>query len=263
MYSSTELALKYLNYTWRASNGKGHGIHSPFVYEFVTEVLNDQRMYYPFAAIENLRASLEKDRRKIVVEDYGKSSAIHKELRVAAIARRALSAKKFGQLLFRMVNHYQPKNIVELGTSLGISGAYLAAADPEASLITIEGSDEIARIAAEGFKKLQLGNIRQIIGNFDETLKTVIQSSPPADLVYIDGNHRKEPLLNYFHLFMQKKSPDAIFVLHDIHWSRGMEEGWQIIKDHEEVMMTIDLFSAGLIFFRNQFRVKQHFTIRY
>ena len=263
MYSSTELALKYLNYVWRASNGKGHGIHSPFVYEFVTEVLNDQRVYYPFAAIENLRASLEKDRRKITVEDYGKSSAIHKELRVGAIARRALSAKKFGQLLFRMVNHYQPKNIIELGTSLGISAAYLAAADPEASLITMEGSDEIARIAGECFKKLGLGNIRQINGNFNETLKTVIQSSPPADLVYIDGNHRKEPLLNYFHLFMQKKSPDAIFVLHDIHWSRGMEEGWQIIKDHEDVMMTIDLFSAGLIFFRNQFRVKQHFTIRY
>lgn len=263
IYSGTEIAFKYLNYARRASNGRGHGIHSPFVYEFVSELLNDPRAYYPFSAIEGLRLAMKKDRRIITVEDYGKSSGLNKEMSVSAIARKALSTRKFGQLLFRIVNHYQPKNIIELGTSLGISGAYLASPDPDSRLITLEGSTAIAQIAKENFKKINLNNIRQVIGNFDETLGRAIQSTPPADLVYIDGNHRKEPLLHYFQQFMNKRSPDAIFILHDIHWSRGMEEAWKIIKDHEEVMLSIDLFSAGLIFFRNSFRVKQHFIIRF
>jgi len=263
MYSSTELALKYLHYAWHASNGKGHGIHSPFVYEFVTEILNDRGMYYPFTAIEGLRSALEKDRRKIMVEDYGKTPAVNKETAISAIAQRALSSKKFGRLLFRIANFYQPKTIIELGTSLGISGAYLASANPDSHLISLEGSASVAEIAKENFSKLGLQPVRQITGNFDERLKQVLQSAPPADLVYIDGNHRKEPLLNYFHQLMQKKSREAVFILHDIHWSKGMEEGWQMIKDHEEVMLTIDLFSAALIFFRDQFRVKQHFTIRF
>jgi predicted O-methyltransferase YrrM len=263
MYSSTELALKYLYYRWHASNGKGHGIHSPFIYEFVSEILNDQRLYYPFDAIENLRLSLAKDKRKIIVDDYGKPSGTGKDRSVAGIARRSLSSRKFGQLLFRMVNHYRPKTIIELGTSLGISAAYLASPDPGATLITLEGAAEIAGIAKENFEKLGLRNIRQVTGNFHDTLGEVIRSAPPADMIFIDGNHRKEPLMNYFHQFLQKRSGDTVFILHDIHWSRGMEEGWQQIKDLEEVMLTVDLFTAGIVFFRDCFRVKQHFTIRF
>jgi predicted O-methyltransferase YrrM len=263
MYSRTELALKYLHYAWHASNGKGHGIHSPFVYEFVTKVLNDREMYYPFPAIETLRSALEKDRRKIMVEDNGKTPAQNRKTTVSAIAHRALSTQKFGRLLFRIANFYQPKTIIELGTSLGISGAYLASADPDVRLVTLEGSAAVAEIAGENFSKLGLQPVRRITGNFDNTLKEALQSAPPVDLAYIDGNHRKEPLLHYFHQLMQERSREAIFILHDIHWSRGMEAGWEMIKDHAEVMLTIDLFSAGIVFFRDQFRVKQHFTIRF
>ncbi len=265
MYSSIQLVFKYLNYTWSASNGKGHGIHSPFVYEFVAEVLNDSRHFYPYAAIEKVRSELCHDQRIIQVADLGggslrKSSSKKK---IADIAGSALSTQKFGQLLFRVVNHYQPKHILELGTSLGISGAYMATANPESQLISLEGSPAIAQIATETFKKLNLQNIRQVNGNFEDTLNDVIALARPSDLVFIDGNHRMEPVLNYFRQFLNKRSPDAIFIIHDIHWSREMEEAWQIIRDHPEVMLSVDLFSAGFIFFQDAFRVKQHFKIRF
>ena len=263
MYSTTELAIKYLNYAWRASNGKGHGIHSPFVYEFVVKVLNDHRNFYPYAEIEKRRSALQKDHRMISIEDRAECTVAGGEVKIADIAQRSLSSKRFGQLLFRIVNYYQPENIIELGTSLGISGAYLAAASPDSSLVTLEGNPSISQIAAETFRMLNLKNIRQVTGKFDNTLSDVISSAPPSDLVFIDGNHRKEPTLKYFRQFLNKKSVDSIFIFHDIHWSREMEEAWRIIRDHQEVMITIDLFSAGFIFFGESFRVKQDFIIRF
>jgi predicted O-methyltransferase YrrM len=265
MYSTGQLALKYLSYTWRASNGKGHGIHSPFVYQWVREVLNDSRTFYPYTVIEERRSVLKRDQRTLIVTDLGGGSGIEKssEKKIARIARRAISTPTFGQLLFRIVNRDQPKHLMELGTSLGISGSYLAAANPNGTLITLEGSASIAGIAAETFHNLNLQNIRQVIGNFEDSLPEVLRTNPAPDLVFIDGNHRKEPVLNYFGQFLKNRAPGALFIIHDIHWSREMEEAWQTICDHPEVMMSIDLFSAGFIFFNDVFRVKQHFTIRF
>jgi hypothetical protein len=49
-YSTPTVLLKYLQYYWVASNSKGHGIHSPFVFKFIQEILNGKS---PLIAIEN------------------------------------------------------------------------------------------------------------------------------------------------------------------------------------------------------------------
>ena len=49
-YSTPTVLLKYLQYYWVASNSKGHGIHSPFVFKFIQEILNWKS---PLTAIEN------------------------------------------------------------------------------------------------------------------------------------------------------------------------------------------------------------------
>jgi len=51
MYSTFQLALKYFQYYVKASNGKGHGVHSPFVFEFITKVMNDKRRFYAYKNI--------------------------------------------------------------------------------------------------------------------------------------------------------------------------------------------------------------------
>jgi hypothetical protein len=40
-----------------------------------------------------------------------------------------------------------------------------------------------------------------------------------------------------------------------------MEEAWEIIKNHEEVKVTIDTFQWGIVFFREE-QEKEHFVIR-
>ena len=266
MYSSSQLAIKYLRYQITASNKKGHGIHSPFVFEFITQVLNDDRQYYCYQNIEQLREQLKLNKTELTIEDYGagsRTNATYKR-KISAIAASSLKPKKFGQLLFRMVNFYQPKNVIELGASLGITAAYLASANTSIPVITMEGAKQIAAVAKNNFQKLQLKNIKIVEGNFDETLLTTLNKlSTPPDFVFIDGNHRKEPTIRYFEILLSKITEQSILVFDDIHWSKEMEEAWDFIKAHAAVILTIDLFFIGIVFFRREQKVKQHFSIKF
>ncbi len=265
MYSKTQLVLKYLNYYLKASNSKGHGMHSPFVFELIEEVLNDKRNFYAYDSIERIRQSLLFNQNKLSVVDFGAGSRVikNKERTVASIARSSLKPKKYSQLLFRMVDHYQPKTIVELGTSFGITTSYLASAKPDANIITLEGASAVAKIAKENFSKLKLNNIEMIEGNFDDTLFSILSNLSMIDFVFIDGNHRYQPTINYFEQILAKSNNYSIIILDDIHWSKEMEAAWQQIQNHSSITMTIDLFFIGIVLLRDEFKVKQHFSVRF
>lgn len=265
MYTKPQLLLKYLRYYLTASNRKGHGIHSPFVFDFIRNVLNDRRSFYAYSQIESLRQELLNNKNIIEVEDFGAGSVSSKTKNrlVSDIARHAAKNKKLAQLLFRMAAHYQPNTMIELGTSLGISSAYLASACPKAKLYSLEGAGAIADIAGKNFQSLNLKNIQLTIGNFDDVLPVILQGIGKIDLAFIDGNHRKRPTIDYFNQLLDRSSATSIFIFDDIHWSEEMEQAWDIVKLNERVTLTIDLFFIGLVFFREDFKAKQHFTIRF
>lgn len=259
------LLKKYFTYHFNASNSRGHGVHSPFVFDFITNILLDKRKYESYTIIEAIRADMLQNTEGIMVEDFGAGSIVQpSSLRtVRTIARSSLKNSKFSQLLYRIVQYYKPSTIVELGTSLGITTCYLASGNPASQVFTFEGSKNIASIAINNFNIHQFENIELIVGNFDDTLKDTIKKLESIGLAFIDGNHRKIPTLQYFHLLLKAATPDAIFIFDDIHWSDGMEEAWQEIKEHSAVTLSIDLFFVGLVFFSPQFKAKQHFTIRF
>ena len=271
MYNKLQLSFKYLHYYLASANGKGHGIHSPFVFEFITKVLNDKTKYPDYKQVETLRQQLLKNETLLAIDDPGAGSSISKTNRptVASIAKNAAKSKKFGQLLYRIVKYYQPETILELGTSLGITTSYLATANPKASVITIEGAKAVAAVAIENFKTLKLQNVKLVEGNFDDTLLPVIGQENPeqgrrtVNFAFIDGNHRRDPTERYFEQILSKTNYDSILVFDDIHWSREMEQAWETIKSNEAVRCTIDLFFIGIVFFRQEFKEKQHFSIRF
>lgn len=240
-------------------------MHSPFVFQFILNVLNNKSNYRPPAEIESLRQQLLTDKREIEIQDLGAGSrtSYSKRRTVQQLAKSAVKPPKYSRLLFRLAAHYKPQTLVELGTSLGITTSYLAAANPAATITTIEGSPQIASIAKANFAKAQFSNIHQLIGNFDDVLPSVIHQLPSIDLAYIDGNHRYKPTINYFHQFLTKKHNDTILVFDDIHWSKEMEQAWTEIQQHDSVRCTLDIFFLGFVFFRSEFREKQHFTIRF
>jgi predicted O-methyltransferase YrrM len=265
MYSSFQLALKYIHYFLTSSSGKGHGIHSPFIYELVTKVINDKRHYPEYDLVEALRKELLEDKTILTIEDYGAGSAVQKSNRrtIASIAKNSAKPAKFGQLLFRMVKYYQPKNIIELGTSLGITTAYLSAGNPEGQIKTLEGASQVAGIAKRNFNKVHAGNIQVVEGKFDDTLPEILGKIQVVDLAFIDGNHTRVPTLHYFSQLLPKIQNDSMLIFDDIHWSSEMEKSWEEIKQHSSIRCTIDLFFIGIVVFRHEFREKQHFTIRF
>jgi predicted O-methyltransferase YrrM len=263
MYKKLTLARKFLHYYFTAANGRGHGIHSPFIYRFVRDVLNDKKQYEAYASIEKIRTQLLKDDTVIMVEDMGAGSAVSrsKQRKINEIARAALKPPKYAQLLYRMAKFYRPQHVLELGTSLGITASYFAAA--VSKLTTIEGAPAIAEKARENFEKLGLQNIQLITGDFDEVLQPALEKLPVVDLAFIDGNHRKAPTLRYFEQILARSNPQTIFIFDDIHWSEEMEAAWDVIKKHPAVTCTVDLFFIGLVFLRDEFKTPQHFTIRF
>ena len=265
MYSRAQLLLKYFQYYFTALNGKGHGMHSPFVFDFIVKVLNDKTVYPECKRVEALRDQLLNDHTILDVEDFGAGSMIDKKKKrsISSIAKNAAKPRKFGELLFRMIRYYQPVTILELGTSLGITTSYLSLAKPDARLITMEGSKEIADVAKRNFRNLEIRNIEIIEGNFDNTLSSLITHYSSVDLAFIDGNHRQEPTERYFRQLLTKANNNSIFVFDDIHWSGEMEAVWETIKNNAAVTCSIDLFFLGIVFFRKEFKEKQHFAIRF
>jgi len=240
-------------------------MHSPFVFDFILNVLNKKNDYEAPEEIEQLRKELIKNKTALNIVDLGAGSRVNSSQKksVRQIAKSALKSKRLAQVLFRLVKHYQPENIIELGTSLGVTTAYISKANAAANVTTIEGSESVAAVAKENFRKLNCSNIQLLHGNFDQILPSVIHQLPSIDLAYIDGNHRYQPTINYFHQLLPKISSNSILVFDDIHWSQEMEKAWEEIKSHPSVKYTIDIFFLGFVFFKEEFKVKQHFSIRF
>ena len=131
------------------------------------------------------------------------------------------------------------------------------------SIFSFEGDRNIAAIAQRQFDILGISNIQSVIGSFEEILPTFIEDAEKIDLFFLDGNHRKQPTLDYFEMLLPLANDYSIFIFDDIHWSEEMESAWEEIKKDDRVTLTIDLFFIGLVFLRKEFLIKQDFVIKY
>ncbi len=257
-----QLALDYVYHRLKAKTR--HGVHSPFVYHLVDEIIYDFHAKKTYIDIEQLRKDLLKDKRFITITDLGAGSHVNnnKKKKVKVLAKNALKPTRLAQLIYRLAHYFAPKNVIELGTCLGITTAYLAKAAPLARVISIEGCPETAEIAKDNLQKLNIQNAELLTGDFDTLLPDVIAQLPELDFIFIDGNHRKQATLNYFEWCLPKLSKNSIMIFDDIYWSKGMKEAWQEIKNHPKVTLTIDLFWIGLVFVRSG-QAKEDFKIRF
>ena len=259
-----KFALKYIKYKLTAKHKHGHGIHSPFVYKLLRKAIEGKQKSDKFTEIEACRKEFLRESETIKVTDYGAGSKGSKsnERQIKNIAKNALTRKKYTKLLFRLVHYFQPQNILEFGTSLGITTMYLSVGNPNAKVTTMEGCNNISMLAQKNFNKLNLKNISVETGNFDVILPNILKNSAKLDFVFFDGNHKKEPTLRYFENCLPFKHNDSVFIFDDIHWSNEMEAAWNEIKSHKETVVTIDLFFFGLVFFRKEM-TKQDFVIKF
>ena len=293
MLDRIKIMARFIRFYVRAKTQ--YNVHSPFVFEFVQNVLEDDRPFYVFHETDILREELLASKETIEVEDFGAGSVVDglkKTRKISSIASSALSPAFQCQWFFRITELYKPLTIIELGTSLGVSTLHLAEGAPRsAKILTLEGSAEIARLARRNFDwfydtfrktgmrhndpnvlnfdkyahnfstEFEKNKIEVVIGRFDDTLPKVLQSIKTLDLAFIDGNHRREPTLDYFEKCLEKVNENTVLIFDDVHWSEDMEVAWTVIRAHPRVRLSIDLFWCGLVFFRNENREKEHFDL--
>ncbi len=245
--------------------GNEYTLHSPFVFDLYTQIVKSDKQYYVFLYIENLRKELLGSTQSIEVEDMGAGSKRQKSniRKISNIARNAGTSRKKGELLFKLVDYFQPKLILELGTSVGIGTIYLKAASRKSKLFTFEGCPQTLKLAKENLGKTDLmDQVVFVEGNIDKTLVGVVEKVDQIDFVFFDANHRYEPTLRYFETCLSKTNEWSVFIFDDIYWSDEMLKAWQEIIRHPKVSISIDLFHLGIVFFRKN-QAKEHFILRF
>jgi predicted O-methyltransferase YrrM len=251
----------YLKFLWDSKNE--HAVHSPFVFSLLTKCFYDKKTKPEYEILKNYRKALLKNKNFIEVTDFGAGSKVFKsnKRQISKIAQTAGISPKRAELLFRVSNYFQPQNILEIGTSLGLATSALALGNPKANVITIEGCPNTASIAKNQLNEFDCKNVENVISEFESFLISENLQASNYNLIYFDGNHSKRATLAYFDLLLPTIDNDTIWIFDDIHWSEEMEEAWESIKNHPKVKVTIDTFQWGFVFFRRE-QPKEHFIIR-
>jgi predicted O-methyltransferase YrrM len=229
-----------------------YDVHSPFLSAILLPLFYGKQPKP--GTIEQRRKSLCQDKRQITKTEYGAGSSLHKEKRLFVHKMAATSpvSSKEGSWLALLADKHNVKTVLELGTHFGLSGAYLISLNKNARLFTIEGCPETAAIATETFELLGVTDrVHQQISSFDEILPSFLPQCPPIDLLFIDGNHRGQPLLHYLNICSPFLSINGMIILSDIYWSEDMEQTWQFIKEKYPHFHIIDLFHFGILIPRN------------
>ncbi|MFD2833647.1 class I SAM-dependent methyltransferase [Gramella sp. AN32] len=239
-----------------------HGVHSPFVYDLVTNCFYDKTNYPEYDLIRKYRNELLSDKSEITIKDFGAGSKVFSSNKrpIFSIAKNSGITYYRAKLLYRLVNFLNIENALELGTSLGIASAAISV-NQKTKLVTLEGCPNIATIAAKQFEKFALQNIDLRVDTFANTIPEILENHLNFDLIYFDGNHQKQATLDYFEQLLPLAHNNSVFIFDDIHWSAEMEEAWEIIKSHPKISVSIDTYQWGLVFFRKE-QLKQHFSIR-
>lgn len=254
----------YLKY--RVNARSAHSVHSPFVYKFITELLeNNNDAYYQFKELAAIRKELSENDSVIEITDFGAGSKIFKDnkRKISDLVKHGTSQQKFSELYFKLVNFTHSQFIIELGTSIGINALYLAKANSGATVYTLEGCPELAKFSKALFEKQKAGNIILINATFENAFPELLNQLPRLDLLYVDGNHNYSSTIQYFKLGLAKKHDHSVFIFDDINWNEEMKKAWAEIKDHPEVTLSLDLFYVGIIFFRKEQKQKEHFVLKY
>lgn len=167
------------------------------------------------------------------------------------LARVASKGPRWASLIFDLVVALEPTRVLEMGTAVGISGAYVAAAleaNGFGALVTVEGNARNYEIACETFAALGLDHrVTVVKGKFGEVIDDVIDSEPRFDLVFKDGDHSEAATVEWFDSLAPRLAPTSSFLLDDIRRDAGMKSAWNQVKRRGRVAASVDFFGMGLV----------------
>jgi predicted O-methyltransferase YrrM len=256
--------FRYVLYLFRSGHRRGHGIHSPFVYNFYQHVLGKKISKTDKVFIKRIIRNYRQDDSVIDCPEMGAGSVYSKDTKVQVrqFVNRSSVSLKYGKILYKLAEYFQPSVVLELGTGWGISTVYLRMGCKTSKIYTIEACAEKVNYAKSQFSRHQFANIQTLQDSFENGIFDVSRKEDKFDLVFIDGDHTYENTIHYFNALYDEFHNNTVLVFDDIYWSRGMMKAWKYIRSSEKVSLTIDLFQFGIVFFKKELS-KQNFRIKY
>jgi len=241
-----------------------HSLQAPFIFQFYTDLVEGIKNQHKDPEIEKIRKAMLADKTRIIGIDYGAGSNYVSDTsrRISKIAKKGISSPKSCRLISCLARYQRPQTIIELGTSLGISTAYLSRATPKGKIFTFEGNTDLCDCAKLNWNILSCDNIELVAGDIDQTLAKILDKVPRVDFAIIDANHTKSALLDYYGMIKQRISTEGLIFIDDIRWSVEMYEGWLEITKDPAVKLSIEFLQNGLLFFKKGLS-KQHYILSY
>lgn len=139
----------------------GYGVHSPFAFSLITDVIYEKRPYYAYQ-------SLQEEQKKMMKEHGWKKGS-----------------RKINRFLFRLVNRMQPATIVEVGCPSATS-LYLQSAKPSADYLFAADLSELFLDAGVPVDFLYLNDYRhpELI---EETFRICVSRTTPGSVFVVYG----------------------------------------------------------------------------
>ncbi len=239
-------------------------VHSPFVFSFIENILEAPVSKSVSLPREVINYHTNRDRNISITNNAGEgsNSFTTQSAEIKRFIKNVGIPKKYGKVLYEVCKQYQVQEVVELGTSLGLSAAYLAS-NENIKLTTIEANVEMYTKAKDAFEALQVNNVSFINDKFDNVLEDTLKKLKQSKLIFIDGDHNKDAWLRYYNICRKYVETDTIIIFDDIYWSEGMTEAWYDISRSKEVSLSIDLYRMGILFFRKEQLHQEHFELWY
>lgn len=162
----------------------------------------------------------------------------------AWLANNVSVQRRWGVFLHLCAEAFGARNVLELGSCVGISGAYLAAVSHRPRVVSIEASPELAPVAAATIARFTT-NGTVLRGMFDDRLPDAIEG--PVGLAYIDGHHDGAATIRYVQAIVPHLERGALIVLDDIRLYAEMIEAWGSLRAMPGVGVAVDVGRFGLL----------------
>lgn len=195
-------------------------------------------------AIERRRTELDRSTATLTRGDGGTEI-------LGEVSRASSKAPHLAALLFALLRESGARSALELGTCVGVSAGYQAAAlrlNGGEPLVTIDGAPDRMTVARETLAGVGLDDVDARLGEFGAELARLAGEGRRFEYVFIDGNHREAPTLEYHRIFAERlAAPGSIAVFDDITWSDEMVRAWRAAARHPAVRLAVDLGPIGVV----------------
>lgn len=205
-------------------------IHSPFVYEFMTKVVNDSGSNRDYDTLWRISRLLD-----------GKSYPNRRR-------------RKQGRLLYRLVRYLEPETVLTFGRLSALSTSALALGNLQTKVYLEQSPDFLETLNSMG-----VVNVNMIRHNGEEEEQ---YERLNTGFVYYGLDDFGDGSWNNLEDGFAEVDEDVVLVFEGIHHSRHTEAAWEAIKASEDVSISMDLYCIGLVFFRDGIE-KQDFVLKY